>query len=158
MNVLDSNIWCSASFFTCFSWYGRFFCFHIKQHTHDIKGWQRKIWVNCCCKYFIFIFWLRYSRKFIYLFFFNKKDSSIVFPVCPLLLFLCMSFSIANKSEKIFLLHTCLFILTFGIVWAKFTVELIVNKIFFKIKVNFLLILGLIILRVYIIIKIIIIF
>lgn len=38
-----------------------------------------------------------------------------------------MAFSIANKSPTIFLSQTCLYSLTFGIVWAKFTVKLIVK-------------------------------
>lgn len=53
-------------------------------------------------------------------------DSSIVFPGFPLLLFLFLAFSIANKSPDVFLENTCLYSITFGIVWAKFTNKLIV--------------------------------
>jgi phosphatidylglycerophosphate synthase len=53
-------------------------------------------------------------------------DTSIVFPGFPLFLFLFLAFSIASKSPDVFLENTCLYSLTFGIVWAKFTNKLIV--------------------------------
>lgn len=59
-------------------------------------------------------------------FFSNKKDTSIVFPVFPLALFFFLAFSIARKSEFIYLSNICLYTLTFGIVWAKITIKLIV--------------------------------
>lgn len=56
----------------------------------------------------------------------SVADTSIVFPVFPLLLFLFMSFSIANKSEVVYLDNMCLYWLAFGFVWAKMTIKLIV--------------------------------
>lgn len=56
----------------------------------------------------------------------SVADTSIVFPVFPLLLLLCMSFSIANKSTNVYLDNVCLYMLTFGLVWAKITIKLII--------------------------------
>lgn len=53
-------------------------------------------------------------------------DTSIVFPVFPLFLFLFLAFSIAQKSSIIFLQNQCLYVLTFGFVWAKVTIKLII--------------------------------
>ena len=56
----------------------------------------------------------------------SVADTSIVFPVFPLLVFFFMSFSIANKSTNIFLANKCMYLMTFGLVWAKITIKLIV--------------------------------
>ncbi|CAF0722032.1 unnamed protein product [Brachionus calyciflorus] len=56
----------------------------------------------------------------------SVADSSIVFPVFPLMLFIFLGFSIANKSETIYLDNICLYLLAFGIVWSKITIKLII--------------------------------
>ncbi|RNA33640.1 cholinephosphotransferase 1 isoform X2 [Brachionus plicatilis] len=56
----------------------------------------------------------------------SVADSSIVFPVFPLLLFIFLAFSIASKSQTVYLDNKCLYLITFGIVWAKITINLIV--------------------------------
>ena len=63
------------------------------------------------------------------------KDTSIVFPVFPLFLFLFLSFSIAQKSTFIFLENQALYVVTFGLVWAKVTIKLIVIYVFFALYV-----------------------
>lgn len=52
--------------------------------------------------------------------------TSIVFPLFPLILFLFLSFSIANKSTIVYLSNLCLYTIAFGIVWAKITIKLII--------------------------------
>lgn len=59
----------------------------------------------------------------------------------PILLFMFLAFSIASKSEtNLYLDNTCLYTLTFGFVWVKITIKLIVrirNVIFYSFKILF---------------------
>ena len=57
------------------------------------------------------------------------KDTSIVFPVVPLSLFLFLAFTIASKSPTdIFIANTCLYMLAFGVAWSQLTIKLIVSS------------------------------
>lgn len=57
----------------------------------------------------------------------SVANSSIVFPVFPMLLFLFLSFSIANTSKgDLYGSNICTYLLTFGIVWVKICIKLIV--------------------------------
>jgi len=54
-------------------------------------------------------------------------NTSIVFPIFPMLLFLFLSFSIANTSrDDLYGSNICTYLLTFGLVWVKICIKLIV--------------------------------
>lgn len=56
----------------------------------------------------------------------SVAGTSIVFPLFPLGLFIFLAFSIASKSPDVYLANICLFTMAFGMVWAKFTIKLII--------------------------------
>lgn len=61
----------------------------------------------------------------------SVANTSIVFPVFPLGLFLFFTSYIANSSESdLYLSNICLYILTFGLIWSKITIKLIVRENF----------------------------
>ena len=53
-----------------------------------------------------------------------------------MILFLFLAFSIANKSDIVYLENICLYTITFGIVWAKITIKLIVILITYSFNFN----------------------
>lgn len=57
----------------------------------------------------------------------SVANTSIVFPVFPLLLFIFLSFSIANTSkELLYETNICTYLFAFGLVWVKICIKLIV--------------------------------
>lgn len=57
----------------------------------------------------------------------SVANSSIVFPLFPMLLFLFLAFSIANTSvSDLYGNNICIYLLTFGIVWVKICIKLII--------------------------------
>lgn len=57
----------------------------------------------------------------------SVANTSIVFPIFPMLLFLFLTFSIANTSkDDLYGSSICTYLITFGIVWVKICIKLIV--------------------------------
>jgi phosphatidylglycerophosphate synthase len=57
----------------------------------------------------------------------SVANSSIVFPIFPMLLFLFLSFSIANTSKgNLYESNICTYLITFGLVWVKICIKLII--------------------------------
>lgn len=57
----------------------------------------------------------------------SVANTSIVFPIFPMLLFLFLSFSIANTSkDDLYGSHICTYLIAFGLVWVKICIKLIV--------------------------------
>lgn len=57
----------------------------------------------------------------------SVANTSIVFPIFPLLLVYFLAFSIASKSENgLYVSNICLYTMTFGLVWVKICIKLII--------------------------------
>ena len=66
------------------------------------------------------------------MFLFFVQDTSVVFPALPILTVIALTVIIAKKSEpagNMYQLYPCLYLISFGFVFAKVTCKLIVSDL-----------------------------
>jgi hypothetical protein len=104
---------------------------YMFEYKNNFEWRQRKERLQCCCKIYYISISITIKINLFFIILNILKDTSIVFPVIPLGVFLFMASVIANKSTNgIYLSNVCLYILSFGLVWAKMTIQLIVSDFF----------------------------